>query len=249
MKRHKVSLIVMSHNRIKYSRMMYDSLLKYTDYPYELIWVDCISTDGTREWLNSKIHKNTKKVFIPKMGVGEAMNIAFNECSVESEYIGDLDNDIILTKGWLTRLIEHMENDKKIAACNTVWGLRGHRRNQPDRIHAYAKKIKNEKGVAINWWVNGSHTLFRRSALEEVGLWNPVFWAGEDKDIGIRLTNAGWKCVVALNTCVYHFQGRTTRIIDKRDLDWAKHRGDSIALLKKLYPPEMKAKWKYQKSD
>jgi len=33
MDRIKVSLIVTSHNRIKYSKIMYDSLLKYTKHP------------------------------------------------------------------------------------------------------------------------------------------------------------------------------------------------------------------------
>jgi len=177
------------------------------------------------------------------MGVGETMNVAFGECDVESEYIGDLDNDIILTERWLTRLLEHMEKDKKIGACHARWELRGYRKS-PDDIHEYAKKLKDEKGVTVNWWVNGSHTLYRRSALEDVGLWNPVFWGGEDKDIGIRLTNAGWKCTVARNTCVFHFQGRTTKIIDQTDQDWRKRREESDALLRKLYPKSMKAKWR-----
>lgn len=243
MDRVKVSLIVTSHNRLNYSEIMYNSLLKYTKHPHELVWVDCISTDGTREWLNSEMHKNTKKVFIPKMGVGEAMNVAFGECDKESKYIGDLDNDIILTDGWLTRLLEHMENDDKIGACHARWELRGYR-GTPDKIHSYAQKLKNEKGVTINWWVNGSHTLYRRSALEDVGLWNPTFWGGEDKDIGIRLTNAGWKCTVARNTCVFHFQGRTTKRIDQMDSDWRKRREESEVLLNKLYTRDMKAKWR-----
>jgi len=228
----KVSLIVTSHNQIMYSQMMYSSLKKYTRYPYELVWVDCISTDGTREWLNSELHKETVKVFVPKIGIGEAMNIGFSKCSKESEYIGDLDNDLILTEGWLTRLIQHMEMDKKIAVCQALWSLRG---KDPEKIHEFARTIKNNNGLKKMWWVNGSHTLFRRSALEQVGLWNPIYWMGEDKDIGIRLSNAGFKNVIALNTCVYHFQGRTTSVIEKTDPEWNKHRIESKRLLDKLY--------------
>lgn len=211
---------------------MYDSLLKYTDYPYQLVWVDCISEDGTREWLNSEIHKETVKVFVHKMGIGEAMNIGISKCSKESEYIGDLDNDIILTEGWLTRLIQHMEMDKKIASCHA---LQGPRKAGPKKIHAFARGIKHKKGLKKVLWVNGSHTLFRRSAIEQVGLWNPVFWMGEDKDIGIRLSDAGFKNVVALNTCVYHFANRTTNEIDRTDPEWRKHRRESKRLLDELY--------------
>ena len=274
----KVSLIVTSHNQIEYSKVMYASLREHTRYPFELVWVDCISTDGTREWLNSEIHKDTMKVFIPKMGIGEAMNIGFSKCSADSEYIGDLDNDLILTDGWLTRLINHVERDKKIAACQPLWqqninylwrvdkAYTFRKRflkyltefykkkleaflwrkvkklliKNPNRIHSIAQEIKDREGVKIVWWVNGSHTLYRRSALEQVGLWNPVFWMGEDKDIGIRLSTAGWKSAIALNTCIYHFQGKTTDRIDKTDPEWRKHRTESKLRLEELYGMRMR---------
>lgn len=278
----KVSLIVTSHNQIKYSKMMFASLRKYTSYLYELVWVDCISTDGTREWLNSAIHEDTVKVFVPKMGIGEAMNIGFSRCSTESEYIGDLDNDLILTDRWLTKLIKHMERDRKIAACQPLWqrninnlGIvcmvnpirkrffkaipesfkklgsrlfrkvnRKLRRDNPNRIHSLAQEIKDREGVMIVWWVNGSHTLYRRSALEQIGLWNPVFWMGEDKDIGIRLSRSGWKCIIALNTCIYHFQGKTTDRIEETDSEWQKHRVESRLLLIELYGTCEHQEWK-----
>lgn len=285
----KVSLIVTSHNQIKYSRVMYASLRKHTRYPFELVWVDCISTDVTREWLNSSIHEDTVKVFVPKMGIGEAMNIGFSKCSAESEYIGDLDNDLILMEGWLTKLIKHMERDRKIAACQPLWqrninnlGIVGSvypfrkrfwrslpesckklgspllrkvkkvkmkkkkklRRENPNRIYSLAKEIKDREGVEIVWWVNGSHTLYRRSALEQVGVWNPVFWMGEDKDIGIRLSNAGWKSAIALNTCVYHFKGKTTDRIDETDSEWQQHRIESKRLLRELYGTRTRQEWK-----
>lgn len=276
----KVSLIVTSHNQIKYSKLMYASLKKYTHYPYELIWVDCVSTDGTREWLNSEIHKETVKVFVPQMGIGEAMNIGFSKCSAESEYIGDLDNDLILTEGWLTKLIKHMETDRKIAACQPLWQrnladprmdgrfytfiniffklpefckkrgsyllrkIRKLHTYNPNRIHSIAQKIKDREGVEIEWWVNGSHTLYRRSALEQVGLWNLVFWMGEDQDIGIRLSRAGWKCTIALNTCIYHFQGKTTDRIDETDSEWRQHRIESQHLLRELYGTRNRQEWK-----
>jgi len=278
----KVSLIVTSHNQIKYSKIMLASLRKYTHYPYELVWVDCTSTDGTREWLNSTIHEDTVKVFVPKMGIGEAMNIGFSRCRPESEYIGDLDNDLILTDGWLTKLIKHMERDRKIAACQPLWqrninnpGIvfivnpirkgffkaipkffkklvsplfrkvtRKLRRDNPNRIHSLAQEIKDREGVMIVWWVNGSHTLYRRSALEQIGLWDPVFWMGEDKDIGIRLSRSGWKCTLALNTCIYHFQGKTTDKIAETDSEWQQHRVESRRLLIELYGTSDRQEWK-----
>ncbi len=241
----KVSLIVTSHNQLRYSKLMYASLRKHTHYPYELVWADCISTDGTREWLNSEEHAETVKVFVPKMGIGETMNIGFGKCNPESKYIGDLDNDIILTEGWLTKLVSHLEKDEKIGACGASWNSPKFLKerygftpqNLEQKIQTFASQVANEQnGITEQAWINGSHTLYRRGALEAVGLWNPVFWMGEDKDIGIRITRAGWKCATAMDTWVYHFISRTTSETARTEPEWERRRIASHILLKKLYP-------------
>lgn len=238
----KVSLIVTSHNQLHYSKIMYESLRRYTHYPYELIWVDSASTDGTREWL--KKLDNITPVLVGKMGVGEAMLNGFAKCDPESEYIGDFDNDLILTDGWLARLIIHMKENPEFGAIATKSSAayRGIIRFTPDKkrfnesIQAFARKIADQStGLMRVDWVNGSHTLYRRKAIEQVGLWDPRLWRGEDKDISIRLNRKGWRTAYANNTWVYHFLGRTTKQIDKQDADWRKHREESIRLLKQLY--------------
>jgi len=238
----KVSLIVTSHNQIKYSKLMYASLKKYTHYPYELIWIDCVSTDGTREWLDSEIHKETVKVFVPKIGIGEAMNIGFSKCSTESKYIGDLDNDLILTEGWLKKLIKHMEMYEKIAALSTLRAIDLEERFVPkninrleEEIQAFSKKIGKRSGVQNLGVTTGSHTIFRRIAIEQMGLWDSRFWMGEDSDIAVRLVRAGWKCRYAADTWVYHFKSATVSEIDKIDLEWRKRRIESRLLFRKLY--------------
>ena len=66
-----------------------------------------------------------------------------------------------------------------------------------------------------NWkleifYPSGSSMLFRRSALEEVGLLDEEYWMyNEDQEIGWRLRLAGWKCVLApaaVLTNKYEFQ-------------------------------------------
>lgn len=217
----KVSLIVTSHNQLDYSKLMYDSLKQHTNYPYELIWVDCESTDGTREWLSTL---GITPVFVRKMGIGEAMITGLSRCNPESEYIGDLDNDIILTNGWLKRLVKHMETDESLGACAAMstkaWPLQGtipfipSKDNYKEDIQEFGREIAEREGVCPVSWVNGSHTLLRHRAIEDVGLWNPFLWWGEDKDIGIRLNEAGWQTVYARDTWVYHFHQKTTNSLD-----------------------------------
>lgn len=211
----RVSLIITSHNQLKYSKITYDSLLKYTHYPYELVWVDYDSTDGTRDWLNSEIHKDTVKVFTSVGGIGAAMNIGFCACDPRSKYIGDFDNDLILTEEWLTRLIGYMENDPKLAMCavsssRAIGGDVYFRPKDADSLEEEVQlfaheRRKSEEKFRKRSFTNGSHTLFRRTALEEVGLWSPILWGKEDLDIGLRLTGAGWKCGYAMDIWIYHF--------------------------------------------
>lgn len=254
MDRVKVSLIVTTHNQLQYSKIMFESLTKYTCHPYELVWVDTLSTDGTREWLKSPIHKKTIKVLLnQRTGLGQAMNRGFRECDPESKYIGDLDNDLILTENWLTKMVNHMEANPKVAALTMVSTTRNkgvmpyafNYRNLElvkQQVRDFSRKLNKQyklgkqTGIKITRWCNGCHTLFRREALEQVNLWNPELWIGEDKDIVRRLGCKGWNCAIALNVWVYHFQGRTFKKIRREDPEWYEHMLESGRLLDKLYP-------------
>lgn len=234
----KVSIIVLSHNALHYSKKMYASLRRYTHYPYELIWVDSVSTDGTRDWLNSL--NEIKVLLVGSMGIGEAMLRGFAVCDLESKYIGDLDNDLILTNGWLERLVKHMEDNpelgaiaaKSTAAHHGTISFKPSENSFNEDIQTFAKKIADEgTGLSIVDWVNGSHTLLRRKAIEQIGLWDSRLWMAEDKDIGLRLAEAGWKNAYANDTWVYHFHERTTRNVDPA---WNKRRQRSRALCNRL---------------
>lgn len=217
----KVSLIVTSHNQLRHSRMMYESLVQCTHYPHELVWVDSASVDGTREWLSSL--DDIIPVFVDNIGVGAAMLEGFARCVPDSKYIGDLDNDIILTDGWLARLVEHLEENPELASisCRTQlksigpYGFDFHEESFMEDIQAFGRKIVgSETGIKLLSYVNGCHSLFRRSAIEGVGLWDSRFWFSEDKDIGLRLKKVGWKAALANDAWVYHFQGTTGRAIE-----------------------------------
>ncbi len=47
-----VSIIILAHNQLEYTKKCLDSIFKYTNEPFQLIIVDNGSTDGTAEYLN-----------------------------------------------------------------------------------------------------------------------------------------------------------------------------------------------------
>jgi GT2 family glycosyltransferase len=68
----------------------------------------------------------------------------------------------------------------------------------------YGEEYREEKAKEI-CYPSGAAVLFKREALEKVGLFDEKMWMyNEDQDLGWRLWLAGFSCVLAANAVVYH---------------------------------------------
>ncbi len=79
-----------------------------------------------------------------------------------------------------------------------------------DELYAFmAEQNKVNSGkFSSQAWVAAYATMYARSAVNEVGLFDEQFQNGcEDLDIGIRLGKAGYACGQAIGAWVYHFGG------------------------------------------
>jgi len=56
-----------------------------------------------------------------------------------------------------------------------------------------------------------SFTCYRKEVVEEVGIFDPGFWCGQDAELDIRLRKAGYKVLYTPKTRVYHFKRSTIR--------------------------------------
>lgn len=133
-----------------------------------------------------------------------------------SPYLVVINSDVIVTPGWLSRLIRCAESDKKIAAVNPFTnyasniniplapGANFYGMDQILKKHSPRNYPDVVTGV-------GFCMLLRRSALEDVGLFDEVFGQGycEDSDLCMRLTTNGYRTVVADDVYVYH-KGRAS---------------------------------------
>ena len=59
------SIILLTFNKLEYTKKCIESIKKYTSGNYEIIVVDNNSTDGTKEWLIEQ--KNINYIFNKKM--------------------------------------------------------------------------------------------------------------------------------------------------------------------------------------
>lgn len=113
------------------------------------------------------------------LGFGQANNAL--AARAKTDWLLLLNPDTALLPGALETLLAHAAQD----AAGAAWEFRQRPYEHPKNYHP----ISLETG-----WVSGAAVLFRRSAFEQVGGFEPaLFLYGEDVDLSWRLRAAGWK--------------------------------------------------------
>lgn len=108
----KISIITRAYNRLEYTIRSINNVIDKTKYDnYEHIIMNNSSQDGTKEWLDWI--KNTNQPHFSKVkgvsldqnyGDWGGMVLSLQHISPDSEYILQLDNDMIVPENWLNYL-------------------------------------------------------------------------------------------------------------------------------------------------
>jgi cellulose synthase/poly-beta-1,6-N-acetylglucosamine synthase-like glycosyltransferase len=168
----------------------------------EIIAVDDGSRDRSREILDSYAASGLIKV-LDGVGLGAASAINQGIRHASHPIICQVDQDVILHPGWLTRLLAELRDESVAAAqaCyvategRSIWS----RVMSLDLRQRYSQ-IQNSRDVDH---VCTGNTAYRASALAEVGLLDETLGYGYDNDLSYRLLNAGFRlaiCPVATST-------------------------------------------------
>jgi len=118
----KLLVVLITYNRLEYTKKTLSYFWKSIDVPYYLIVIDNCSTDGTIEYLKRQQagNKIDKVIFNPENYYpGKACNIAWEEGLKEypATHLMRLDNDMILRKGWDIAALDYF---KKIPSMGQV---------------------------------------------------------------------------------------------------------------------------------
>jgi GT2 family glycosyltransferase/tetratricopeptide (TPR) repeat protein/2-polyprenyl-3-methyl-5-hydroxy-6-metoxy-1,4-benzoquinol methylase len=210
------SIVIVTHNQLEYTRMCLDSLRRLTDEPCELIVVDNGSSDGTVEYVSA--FQNVRLIVNDSnRGFPAAANQGIRAAT--GSQIVLLNNDVVVTTGWLCRLLRALYSDPAIGlvgpCSNFVSG--------PQQVEARYDSLSDLDGFAWDWGgandgriiddkrLVGFCLLIRRDVAQSIGLLDEQFGVGcfDDDDYCLRAIQAGYRAVIAADAFVHHFGGRT----------------------------------------
>jgi succinoglycan biosynthesis protein ExoA len=159
--------------------------------PTEIIVVEDGSTDGSRELLERLRADGTIRLIEgERRGAAAAMNVGIRAAS--HPLIAQVDQDVVLAAGWLGRLASVMHDP-------SVGAAQGHYVAAPDAgpwSRVMALDLRQRYSVLENGRTNHvctGNSIYRASALLDVGLFEETLGYGYDNDMSYRLVQAGYQ--------------------------------------------------------
>ncbi len=220
----KASVIIPNLNGEGWLKDSIDSIINQDfSEEYEIIIIDNGSTDKSMEIIqecatrfeNFHIIRNEDNT-----GFSYAVNQGIKLSN--AEYAVMFNNDAFAQPDWLAELVRVADTDKKIFSVGSLM-IQHFNRDLADDAGDYVplfgwtckrgdglSKDRYQKQERIFTACAGA-ALYRRSILDEIGLFEEAFFAyGEDVDLGWRANNRGYKNIYNPKAVCYHICSATT---------------------------------------
>lgn len=223
MKQPKIAVIIINWNG---KHLLEECLISVKDQDYnnyKTILIDNGSSDGSVAYVKEKFSEVKIVSLSENTGFAKANNIGIDKAFKDKEvkYIALLNNDAIVEKEWLFKMVKVIEQDEKNGSVAPKI-LKYFRR---DEIDSFGMKIRIIGG-GINNYVNekddgrqnkiieifgptGCSCLYKRKMLEDIAVKgeyfdNDFFAFCEDLDLNWRARLRKWKSFTAPKSIVYH---------------------------------------------
>ena len=208
----KISIIIPVYNQLNYTKECITSIKEFTNTSYEIIIINNASTDGTAEYLAN--HEDCVTISNQEnLGYPKAINQGIRVAKGDDIIL--LNNDTIVTKGWLERLLKVKDSNNSVGIVgvysNSISGF------QLDKSANYKtiKEMHNYAGICSKTreyaWIEYPRVAFvcvliSRELINNIGGLDERFSPGnfEDDDFCLRAQMTGYKTVVATDVFIHH---------------------------------------------
>lgn len=218
------SVIILNWNGAEMLRTYLSSVVAHTA-DAEVIVADNGSTDNSLEVLKNEFPSVRTMVLDKNYGFAEGYNRAIKQ--VDSKYVVLLNSDVEVTEGWLTPLLDYMEEHPEVAAVQPKirsWRKRDYFEHAgaaggylswlgyPYCRGRKGSHVEQDKGqydtIATIDWTTGACMCVRTETYKNLGGLDAAFFAHmEEIDLCWRMRNAGWKLVCVPQSTVFHLGG------------------------------------------
>jgi len=201
--------------------------LRQLDYPAaQMLVVDNASSDDSVAQIGKAMPGIAVLQTGANLGFGGGCNAGLRQAMAQgADYLWLVNSDAVADPSALSALVAKAESDGRLGAVGSVL----YETEAPGSVQLWG-------GGQVNLWtgqsrhrlrpgpldfISGASVLLRRSALEQVGLFDSpryfMYW--EDTDLHFRLRKAGWRFAVADNSRLWHKQsaslGRNSPALDR----------------------------------
>ena len=255
----KVAIVILNWNGQVYLQRFLPSVLATRYGNCEIIVADNGSTDNSISWLREQ-HPGVRVIIMPQNGgFAKGYNDALKQ--VAADYYVLLNSDVEVQPGWIAPVIEVMESDQLIGACQPKILMEG-RRDMFEYAGAAGGWIdflgypfargrvfdvcEEDKGqyddTAAVFWASGAALFVRAGVYHACGGLDEYFFAHmEEIDLCWRMQLAGYKIMVCPASVVYHVGGGTLPKGNERKV-FLNFRNNLVMLYKNL--PRQQLMWK-----
>lgn len=222
-----IAIVILNWNGKKYLEQFLPAIRSRLQPGQRIIVADNGSSDDSVSFMKGTYPEIMLIILDKNHGFAKGYNLALQQ--VEADYYIILNSDVEVTDNWTGPIIDLMERDRSIAACQPKLLSWSHKHlfeyaggaggwldayGYPfarGRVFDISEEDKGQYDSTIPvFWASGAALFIRAKVFHEMGGFDPYFFAHmEEIDLCWRIQLAGYKVYACPASVVYHVGGGT----------------------------------------
>ncbi len=250
-----VSIVMLTYNALEYTQECIESIREHTAYPHEIIFIDNASSDGSVDYLQQVVADNPHyRLIANETNRGFAAGNNQGVAAARGDYVMLLNNDVLVSSGWLRDLVAALERNPQIGMVGPVTNHISGRQAIADipyddtpGFHKFAGRVREASGGKLTprRRIAGFAILMRKAIYDELGGFEEIFGSGnyEDDDLCLRVRERGNAIMVDEGTYIHHYGSKT---FEANKIDYRASLSHNEKLFKERWP-EIDHQWLLEK--